>query len=315
MQWHERVGRRLKLRDLHILLAVLQHGSMAKAAGILAISQPAVSKAITDLEHTLGVRVLDRTRRGVQPTVFGSALGRRGLVIFDEVKQCVSELAFLADPTRGELRIASSESLAAGILPAITDAMFRQYPGVVMHVVQTVLSELQYEDLRNRKVDIWLGRIAEPFLQSDLHADILFDDPIAIVVGNGNRWARRRKPKLSDLVSERWVLPPPDTLAGVLIAELFQKQGLPLPAAPVRTLSLHLTANLLATNQYVATLPLSLLRFDVAGREFKMLNIDLPAQDRAVAVVSVKSRTSNPIARLFIERAHFVARPLARKAT
>jgi DNA-binding transcriptional LysR family regulator len=111
------------------------------------------------------------------------------------------------------------------------------------------------------------------------------------------------------------VLPPPDTLAGVLIAELFQKQGLSLPTAPVRTLSLHLTANLLATNQYVATLPLSLLRFDIAGHEFKRLNVNLPAQDRAVAVVGVKSRTPNPIARLFIECAHTVARPLERKTT
>jgi DNA-binding transcriptional LysR family regulator len=116
MQWHDRIGRRLKLRDLHILLAVVQRGSMAKAAAELAISQPAVSKAIADMEYTLGLRLLDRTRHGIEPTTYGRVLIKRGTTIFDELKQATQELDFLADPTVGELRIGSSESMAAGTL-------------------------------------------------------------------------------------------------------------------------------------------------------------------------------------------------------
>lgn len=310
MQWEDRVGRRLKLRDLHILLAVVQQGSMAKAASVLAVSQPAVSKAVADMEHTFGVRLLDRTRRGVQPTVFGNALARRGLVIFDEVKQCVGELEFLVDPRRGELRIATSESIAAGVLPAIVQAMSRLHPGVVLHVGQTVLSDVQYEELRSRRVDLWLGRIAEPFAHKDLTADILFEDPIAVVAGQGSQWTRRRKLRLADLEDERWILPPPDTLAGALVAELFQRESLDVPHAAIRTLSLHLTSNLLATNQFVGTLPSSLLRYDLAGRSLKRLRVALPAQRRPVAIVSVKSRAPNPIARLFFECAHTVVGPL-----
>src|SRR6202043_327305 len=103
MQWHDRIGRRLKLRDLHILLAVVQRGSMAKAAAELAVSQPAVSKAIADMEHTLGLRLLDRSRNGIEPTAYGRALVKRGLTIFDELKQGVEELEFLADPSVGSL--------------------------------------------------------------------------------------------------------------------------------------------------------------------------------------------------------------------
>src|SRR5262245_62512144 len=110
MQWHERIGRRLKLRDLHILL---QHGSMAKAAAELAISQPAVSKAIADMEHAVGLRLLDRTRQGTEVTTYGRALIDHGTVIFDELKQAAQELQFLADPTVGDLRIGSSETAAA----------------------------------------------------------------------------------------------------------------------------------------------------------------------------------------------------------
>src|SRR6266568_700708 len=99
VQWNERIGRRLKLRDLHIFLAVVQRGSMAKAATELAISQPAVSKAIADMEYALGLRLLDRTRQGIEPTMYGRALIRRGLAVFDELRQGVKELEFLADPT------------------------------------------------------------------------------------------------------------------------------------------------------------------------------------------------------------------------
>src|SRR5467141_2991047 len=119
MQWHDRIGRRLKLRDLHILLAVVRRGSMAKAASELAISQPAVSKAIADMEHTLGLRLLDRSRNGIEPTAYGRALVKRGLAIFDELKLGVEELAFLSDPTAGELGTGSTESIAAGLLPAV----------------------------------------------------------------------------------------------------------------------------------------------------------------------------------------------------
>src|SRR5262245_56653583 len=65
MKWNDRIGRRLKLHDLHVLLTVTELGSMGKAAERLAVSQPSVSKAIADMEHAIGVRLLDRTAKGV----------------------------------------------------------------------------------------------------------------------------------------------------------------------------------------------------------------------------------------------------------
>src|SRR5258708_14981912 len=144
MQWHDRIGRRLKLRDLHALLAVVQRGSMAKAAAELAISQPAVSKAIADMEYTLGLRLLDRTRHGIEPTTYGRVLIKRGMTIFDELKQAAQELDFLADPTVGELRIGSSESMAAGLLPAIIDRFSPPSPRIVLTVAQAVFPTMQY---------------------------------------------------------------------------------------------------------------------------------------------------------------------------
>src|SRR5690349_16662673 len=152
MQWVDRIGRRLKLRDLHILLVVAQHGSMAKAAAELAISQPAVSKAVADMEHTLGVRLLDRGRNGIVATAYGHALVARGRAMFDELKQGVEELTYLADPTVGDLRIASTESIAAGFLPAVIENFSKEQPRVRLDVAQAVMNSLHYRDLRERNV-------------------------------------------------------------------------------------------------------------------------------------------------------------------
>jgi DNA-binding transcriptional LysR family regulator len=304
MQWVDRVGRRLKLRDLHILLTVVRRGSMARAAAELAISQPAVSKAIADVEHTLGLRLLDRSRNGIEPTAYGRALVRRGLVIFDELKHGVEELAFLADPTAGELRIGSTESIAAGLLPAVIERFSRAYPRVHLDVAQAVISTLHYRELRERSIDLLIGRIPTPFAEDDLEADVVYDDQVVVVAGQQSKWARSGRLKLADLAGEPWILPPADTLPGSLAVELFRANGAEMPRAPITTLSIHLCCRLAACGRFVTTLPTSILRFGGRDVSLKVLPIKLPAQPRPVGIVTLKNRTLSPVVKLFIESVH-----------
>src|SRR5882672_7875033 len=116
-QGMERIGRRLKLRDLRILMTVVECGTMGKAAARLAISQPVVSKAVADLEHALGVRLLDRSHGGVTPTPYGRAILHRALAAFDELRQGVKDIEFLNDPTAGEVRAGGTPPMAAALLP------------------------------------------------------------------------------------------------------------------------------------------------------------------------------------------------------
>jgi DNA-binding transcriptional LysR family regulator len=301
MQWVDRIGSRLKLRDLHILLAVVQQGSMAKAAEHLAISQPAVSKAIADMEHTFGLRLLDRSRSGVEPTAYGRALVTRGQAIFDELKLGIEELAFLADSTVGKLQIASTESVAAGLLPAVLERFSREQPGIRVDVAQAVMNTAHYRDLRERNIDLLIGRIPDPFDESDLEAKIAYDDQVVVVTGRQSKWARSRKLTLSDLVSERWVLPPDDTMPGLLADELFRVGGAEPPRAPITTLSMHLCCQLAASSKFVTMLPGSILRFNALDRPLKILPIKLAPQRRPVGIVTLRNRTLTPAARLFIE--------------
>jgi DNA-binding transcriptional LysR family regulator len=310
MHWSERIGRRLKLRDLHILLAVVQHRSMAKASRALGISQPAVSKAIADMEHLLGLHLLDRGRDGIEPTSYGLALVKRGLAVFDELKSGVEELLFLADPAVGELRLGSSEAMAAGVLPAVIERFSRQNPRAHVLIAQALFATMQYRELRERSIDLLIGRIPEPFAENDLEADILFDDHVRIVVGKRSKWARSRTLKLADLTDEPWILAPPDTLAGSLTADLFRVNGLDIPRAALKTLSIHLYCQLAASGRFVTVLPTSILQFRGKALGLEALPIKLPVQPRPVAFVRLKNRTLSPMAQRFVECAREITRPL-----
>jgi DNA-binding transcriptional LysR family regulator len=301
--WETRIGRRLRLRDLHVLLTAVQCGSMAKAARRLAVSQPAVSKAIADLEHTLGVRLLDRGPRGIETTVYGGALIRRGLAVFDELRQAVGEIEFIANPTTGEVRIGCNESLAVALLPAVIERLSVQYPGLTLHLSPMIRPiTLEIEQLRERNVDLLIGRGIFPIPEDDLHAELLFEEPLLVVAGVRSPWARRRKLELADLVDAKWILYPSNDPPGLLVEQAFRNQGLAMPRPRVTTSSFHLRDVLLTKGDYLTVVPACMLRvFNAKHMAVKSLPIDLGILGRPVAVFTLKNRTLSPLAEIVIK--------------
>jgi DNA-binding transcriptional LysR family regulator len=307
-----RLGYRLKLRDLQMLLAIAQHGSMGKAAAALSVSQPAVSKAISDLEYALGVRLLDRNPRGVEPTVYARALLDRGVVVFDELKQAVEEIRSLADPTTGELRIASTIAIALGFIPAVIDQLSRQYPRLIFHLSAGEASTT-YSALEERKVDLVVAPIFTPALDAHLAAELLYDEPLVVVASAKATWSRRRRLKLSDLMEATWTLPPPDSLYGGVVAEAFRSEGLAVPGATVFTSVTAVRNALLATGRFLSIVQGSVARFNLLAPQFKVLPVALPTTRRPIAAITLKARTLSPSTRLFIDCARKIARQLPRR--
>ena len=167
IDWESQLGRRMRLRDLHVFATTVRLGSMAKAARELGVSQPAVSEVIAELEQLLGVRLLDRTPRGVEPTVYGSALLRRSIAAFDELRQGIRDIEFLSDPTAGELRIGCPESIAAGYLQPVVARFAKTHPRVVLDV-DTVNTQSFSPKLRERSLDLVLARGGWPLDEPSL---------------------------------------------------------------------------------------------------------------------------------------------------
>jgi DNA-binding transcriptional LysR family regulator len=310
VKWADRIGRRLKLRDLHVLMMVVRSGTMARAARQLAVSQPVVSKTISDLEHTLGVPLLDRSRNGVEPTLYGRALLKHGVAVFDELRQSVEEIEFLADPSVGELRIGCTDATAAGFLPVVISRLHGRYPRLAFHATQAPSGVALYRELRERNVELILGRITVPFAENDLSAEALMDEPLVLVAGSQSPWQRRRRIKLADLTGEPWLLPSPGTAASAVVRETFQACGLDPPQGAVCCTSLQMHNALLRSGPYIAMWPASVVRFGARDPSVKVLPVKLPVVPRPVGIITLKGRTISPLAQLFIECAREVAKPL-----
>jgi DNA-binding transcriptional LysR family regulator len=311
MQWADRIGRRVKLRDLHVLLAVAQSGSMSGAAERLAVSYPVVSKTMSDLEHTLGVRLLERSSRGVEPTMYGRALLECGVAVFDDLRLGMKKIEFLSDPTSGELRIGSIEPLMAGFIPAILDRLTRQYPRIALHVVQADAATL-CQSLRDRDIDLVVARSLAPEAEHGFATEFLFDERLFVVAGKQNPWARRRKIELAELINDPWILPPAESVVGSLIEDAFRANGLKVPKLQIASLSVHLRDKMLGTGRFLSVLAGSMLHFSGRRLSIQVLPVDLPVNSRPIEILTLKNRAISPVADLFIGCAREVAKPIVR---
>ncbi len=309
MRWTDRVERRIKLRDLHILLALVECGSMGRAAKRLAISQPVVSKTIADLEHTLGVRLLDRTSQGVEATAYGRALLDCGTAVFDDLRQGMQEIAFLSDPTVGELRVGGAGPFIDGLIPAVIARLADRYPRIEFHISESDPPTL-CRMVRERQLDLAILRTSRSIYSEDLESDALFEEPLFVIAGLDNRWSRRRKVDLKDLVDEPWALPESDNIASALIADGFRSAGMAPPTPQVVSNSMAVRTRLVETGRFLTFLPGSTLYFGAGRLRVKVLPVSLLMQAPPTEIITLKNRTPNAIARLFIAELHAVAEPL-----
>jgi DNA-binding transcriptional LysR family regulator len=312
MELIDRVAHRLKLRDLRLLDTVVRLRSMAKAAIRLNISQPAVSKAIAELEHVFAVQLVVRSRQGIEPTEYGRALLDCGLAVFDDLRLGVKNIEFLADPRAGDVRIGCNPFLAPAFVSSVVDRVTRRFPRIVVHLV-VPQAEIIYQELSERKVDFLITRIWAPAVEHPFDFEFLFDDSFVVVADAKSPWARRRRIALADLMNEPWVLPPPERTLGQITTEAFRACGLDHPRMTVVSPTPEVRLSLLATGRFLSIFPTSSLRFPARRLELKVLPVELPIPSVPNGIITLKNRALGPVAKLFIEHAREVAKPLAKR--
>ena len=305
----KRIERRVKLHDLRVLMSVVEVGSMNKAAARLATSQPAVSRAIADLERALGVRLLERIPGGIQPTQYGHAILKRGLAVFDELRQGVRDIEFLSDPTSGELRLGCSEYAAGGPVLAVIDRLTRQHPRMVFDIVTAPVLSL-YRDLTERNIEVVVTRLVDFADRRNMAVETLFEDDIVVVAAAQNPWTRRRRIGLADLINEPWTLPPRDTGLGMFAEGAFRARGLELPQANVVTYSMHMTHKLLETGRFLTMLPRYTLMLPVRHPVLRPLPVEIANSRAPMAIITLNKRALSPLAELFIKTTRLAVKSL-----
>jgi DNA-binding transcriptional LysR family regulator len=223
----------------------------------------------------------------------------------------VKNIEFLADPTVGDVSVGAKESVSTGLLPAVYSRLRNRHPGIAMKVVQMATIEQHFRALRERNVDLIVGRIPQS-TEPDIAVEVLYHDRTVVATGPRSKWARRKKIELAELADEPWTTAAPDTLVGSLVANAFRAAGLAFPPKGVAFGPMNLHAALSARCGFIGTFPASSLRFASTLPPLKVLPVDLRIPPWPIGIMTLKNRMLSPVVKLFIDRTREVVKPLAK---
>jgi DNA-binding transcriptional LysR family regulator len=237
---------------------------------------------------------------------------KRGAEVFDSLKQGMRDIEFVLEPGSGEVAVGADMSyIAGGFVSALVHQVSKRYPMISVHVVETTTSAAvpEFRELRERKVDVMLGRISNPIVADDLKVEPLFEESIVVATSTKNRWAGRRKVGLAELVNEPWILAPPNNMARMLLETAFRDEGLEPPQPRVTTYSMQLRMQLLAGGQYLTLFTDSTVRYSADRWSLCTLPVKL-GRRLPVVLVTLKHRTPTPSVQLFIEQARAMTKAM-----
>jgi len=295
-----RLPRHLKMSELRVFVAVLEHRSFRKAAAVLHLTQPAVTKAIAGLEAMLGVHLFDRASHGVVPTAHGLTFAPRALAIFDELRRAAQDLALVTRGERGTLRVGILPMPAIPFLPVAVRQLADARPNIFVTVVEARETELM-ERLHKRDIEVAILRLALIDPGDDMRVDRLFDERLCVVAAREHRLAARPRLTWAQLLRERWVMPPADCFFYEHVLRTLDRAGLQMPSHVIEAFSIHV--------QFGMVLHAGMLSFGMRsqvefapGKEFLVrLPFELASPESLVAAVSLRSHAPSPLAKQLVE--------------
>jgi len=193
----------ISLRQLRAFVAVAQSSSFSRAADALALTQPAVSRNVTDLEQALGLLLLHRTTREVELTEAGRLLLGNLSRVLEDLDACLLEVQGLATQRKGRVKVASSPTLSANLLPQCIARGRQQSPGVNIQLLDRIQSDVLLS-VRSGEVDF--GVVIDPSEKQDLHAQTILTEPFCLVCLSSHSLARKKEVHWEQLAGESLVL-------------------------------------------------------------------------------------------------------------
>lgn len=294
-----RLVTRLKLRQLALVVALSERRSLRQAAADVAITQPAATKLLRDLEEAFGVPLFTRHPWGMAPTTYGETLVRYAEGILTELGEARSELATLAAGATGNLRVGGVTGAMPGLLAPAIRRMQTERPGVRLFVLINT-SEVLLGALRQGTLDVAVCPLPPEADLGTLEVTPLGDEPLRIVSRAGHPLARRRAIPPSSLLRLTWLLQPPDSPLRRDVDAMLSGAGLRLPTAIVETVSIVATLALLQESDAVTVMPKALARHYARFGMVTELKVKLVAPASRYELVTRARRALSPSAAAFV---------------
>jgi DNA-binding transcriptional LysR family regulator len=286
----------LNLHLLRMFATVVRCGSFSKAADILNISQPAISKGVRDFELQVGCRLLNRSPKGVVPTPEGLALSRRADALFAVERAAEEELSALRGLHNGSLRIGASTTIATYMIPRYLGAFHRAYPGVDIHLISANTRDIAAQMVEH---EIDIGLVEGPVDDKTLVAEPWRTDVMKLIVAPDHAFATAGEPiDPKRLEHEILIVREPGSGSREVVAQALAARGI----EPLRTLEIGSTAaikQVVAAGLGVSIVSVVTVDDQVRLGRLKVLDLDGMTIERTLWQLSLPGRVAMPAARAF----------------
>ncbi len=295
---------RLKMRQLLLLSALGELGNLRASAARLGMTQPAATKLLHDLENALDVRLFDRSRSGMQPTVYGETMIRVARNLLMDLGSAREELSAVADGAVGRITVGVMASSVSELLPAALATLWTEHPGIRVSLMEGTHGVL-ITALKQGDIDLVLGRIMPGMSFDDVDMQLLYHDHFRIVCGPGHPLARQTALTFDDLVQQRWILPHATTaIRQRLEIALLEATGR-RPESVMESMSLLINLALLRRANVIAVMP-----DDVAGEfarsgQLHVLPVNINDLVAPVALITRHGQRPSPVLETFMQHLRF----------
>lgn len=277
----------LKLRHLQLLVALDEFRHLGRTAEFLTVSQPAVSRMLSEVENMLGQTLFQRSPRGTEPTAAGAPVVRFARSVLGQYERMDDEMMAIAQGAAGRTRVGAMAGTLPVLLARAVERFKKSAPRASVLVEEGDLTHL-LPKLRNGELDFLVGRLEPGYAAPDLATEFLHHDPMAAVAAPSHSLARRKRVAWADLAATPCVMPPPWASLRVKLEQVFYREGLVPPDDLVETASYLTALTFVRQRNAVAFLARSAARQFASQGECRILPIELPLELPPIGLIMLR---------------------------
>ena len=301
---------RLKLRQLLLLVALDEHRNMHRAANNVAMTQPAATRLLGDLERLLGLRLFERSARGLLPNAYGESLIRHSRMVLATLDHARDEFNAISAGTTGKTSIGTLLVAAPMLVPRGVARFKEHHPNHTVLVREGTAATL-VPALRRGELDLVVGRASSDVASEGLKFEAFYDEPMCVVARAGHPLDQRRTLKLAALAREQWIMPTPEAAYRRRLDAAFRQAGVEPPQRIVESLSILTNTMLVQETDMLAVMPVKVARHYVDLGAIRILPVKLPAPSGPVGVITLLGVPLTPAATYLVQMLREIARQTA----
>jgi DNA-binding transcriptional LysR family regulator len=269
MDWTQRI----RIRQLSVLVTLYESRNMTAAAAAVGMSQPALSKWLSELEADLGARLFARTTRGFHPTPLCEELIVHARAVVGEMERSKKTVALMANGAASSLVIGTSPPAAPLLLPKAIHSFRALYPDVHLEIFEGPMETL-LPQLRSARLDFCVIRIEQPIFEQSIRYDLLYQEAMRVVVGPKHPLAKKRHLDWKDTGNAVWIGPAKGSPLRRELEHEFALAGEPAPRYAIETSSILMLVSLLQEGTFVGAMSARMAEYFRAARQVAVLPLD-----------------------------------------